>query len=389
MIEIKHKVDCTGCGACVDICNHNAISWMEDSEGFKYPSVNADICTDCGSCNRVCPIIQNGVTNKYNSKTPKTYAAYIKDHDVHFQSTTGGLYSALADEMLTRGGYIGGAVWTDDFGVKSLVSNRPEDLLRIRGSKYFQSDATGMYRQIKELLRKGEKVLVCGTPCQIAGLHNFVGNKDENLITIDFICCSINSPKVFRKYKESLERRYGGKMISYHPKNKEYGGWHNFAFKAEFDNGKVYAANRTEDDFTYCFIGSHVAARPACYECKFKGFPRYSDITIADFWGIENCDSEMDNPIGTSLVLLNSKKGEEYYQTIRTKLVDKEERLEDALVGNSNAVTSIHYPKINRNIFYWAVDKIDFHTLVSITRVEPRLYMIKNKLKRKISKIWN
>ena len=178
-------------------------------------------------------------------------------------------------------------------------------------------------------------------------------------------------------------------MISYHPKNKEYGGWHNFAFKAEFDNGKVYAANRTEDDFTYCFIGSHVAARPACYECKFKGFPRYSDITIADFWGIENCDSEMDNPIGTSLVLLNSNKGEEYYQTIRTKLVDKEERLEDALVGNSNAVTSIQYPKINRNIFYWAVDKIDFHTLVSITRVKPRLYMIKNKLKRKISKIWN
>lgn len=384
MIEIKHKVDCTGCGACVDICNHNAISWIEDSEGFKYPSVNSDLCVGCGLCNRVCPIIHTRETNHKNSKEPKTFAAYSKDYDTHFQSTTGGLYSVLAEEMLKRGGYIGGAVWTEEFTVKSLVSNKPEDLLRIRGSKYFQSDATGMYRQIKNLLRKGEKVLVCGTPCQIAGLRNYVGDKDENLITLDFICCSINSPKVFRKYKESLERRYGGKMISYHPKNKEYGGWHNFAFKAEFDNGKVYAANRIDDDFTYCFIGSHIAARPACYECKFKGFPRYSDITIADFWGIENCDPEMDNAIGTSLVLFNSKKGEAYYQTIRENLVDKEEKLEDALAGNQHAVKSLSQPKINRRIFYWVLNWMDFHQLVSLTRWLSKIENKKHKLKRKI-----
>ena len=390
MIELTRKEDCTGCGACIDVWSHKALRMEVDNEGFWYPKVDASACTNCGLCNHVCPIINNESGKQGNFERPKTYAAYAKDHETHFVSTTGGLYSILAEEMLSRGGYIGGAVWTEDFQAKSIVSNNPEDLKRLRGSKYFQSDATDLFATVKGLLRKGEKVLVCGTPCQIAGLKNFVGKKyDENLILVDFICHCINSPEVFRKYKESLERKYGSKMVVYHPKNKEYGGWHNFAFKAVFENGAVYAANGIDDDFTYCFIGKHIAARPACYECQFKGFPRYADITIADFWGIENVDKEMDCEIGTSLVWLNNEKGEQFYESVRGRIEDKEESLEDALNGNQSALFSPVRPTYSRKLFYFALEKIDFHTLVSIMRRKSLGKRIYNKITRKVRKLWS
>lgn len=354
MIDIKNKVECCGCNACGDICPTQAITFNTDEEGFWYPKVNLDKCINCELCEKVCPIIHEEEVNKTNIDfpNPEVFAAYNTNHDVRFISTTGGLFSALAEKTLDEDGYVGGAVWTEDFSVRHIVSNNPDDLIKIRGSKYLQSDLEGFYKNVKSILNDGNKVLVCGCPCQMAGLRRFLRKDYENLIIVDFICCSINSPLLFKEYIKDLENRYGAKMISYHPKNKEYGGWHNFAFKATFENGKVYFKNRTEDEFTKCFIGTHVAGRPSCYDCKFKKIPRITDITIADFWGIENVDPEFDSSYGVSLVLLNNNKGRQYYNSLGNKVISKPETLEDAIKGNANLIRSETPSKVNREMFY-------------------------------------
>lgn len=352
MINIQRKEDCVGCGACSDICSKNAIVFNTDNEGFWYPVVETNKCVDCGLCEKVCPIINSISLNKTNGDEPQVFAAYHNNPNTRFFSTTGGLFSALAEQMLSLNGYIGGAVWTEDFGAKHILSNQEKDLTRIRGSKYFQSETFGIYKQLKKLLVEGNKVLICGCPCQMAAVRSYLRKDYENLILVDFICSNICSPKVFQKYKEHLETVYNAKMISYHPKNKEYGGWHHFAFKAVFENGKIYHRSGTDDDFTHLFIGSHVAARPCCFECHFKKIPRVADITIADFWGIDRINPAMDSPNGTSVVILNNDKGQFFYETIRHRITDNKQTIKEAISGNLNLVKSVPVSSVDRNKFY-------------------------------------
>lgn len=361
MIDIKKSENCVGCGACVDSCHKHAVSLSADEEGFSYPKVDSALCVDCGLCEKVCPVINVSRLKTDNYSTPKAFVCYHNDPSVRFQSTTGGVYSAFAEKVLSEKGYISGAVWTSEFGAVHIVSNDRADLERIRGSKYFQSDSTGLYAKVKKLLLTGEKVMVCGTPCQMAALRTYLGNKDyENLIVVDFICCCINSPKVFRAYLDDLEKRYNSRIVSYHPKNKEYGGWHNFAFKAVFQNGEIYHENRRNDPFTDCFIGLHVAARPSCYDCKFKTLPRLADITIADFWGIEDVDPEWDSENGTSLVLVNNKKGEEFFAGLGPLVSCKEEDFELSVKSNQHIRESVSYPTVNRAQFYKDLEREGF-----------------------------
>ncbi len=386
MIEIKRKEECVGCSACYDICPKDAITMKVDSEGFRYPHVNLDRCINCHLCEKTCPVINSGKLNQTNVDSPVVLAAYNTDADVRFVSTTGGIYSALAGKVLSEGGFIGGAVWTEDFGARHILSNRPEDLVRLRGSKYFQSDAEGFYKSVAEAVKTGNTVLVCGTPCQMAGLRAFLRRPYDNLIIVDFICCSINSPKVFKGYVRELERRHGAKMTSYHPKNKEYGGWHSFAFKATFANGRVYAKRGIEDDFTYCFIGSHIAARPCCHECRFKQIPRVADITIADFWGIENVDPEWDSPNGTSLVLLNNDKGRCFFESLDGAVAYKAQRLEDAAVANGNLYNSIRPSAVDREKFYSALERRGFgYAMRKFGRPEPRFLALRKAARKVIN----
>ncbi len=362
MIDIKRKEDCVGCGACHDACPKNAIFWEIDIEGFWYPEINLDKCVGCDLCEKVCPVINSDKLNLVNIATPspKVLASYNADSDIRIQSTSGGVFSALAERMLSYGGYICGAVWTEDFGARHILSNKSEDLLRIRGSKYIQSDMTMVFKEIRTVLNRGEKVLVCGCPCQMAGLRAFLRKDYDHLVIVDFICCSINSPKLFKEYIKDLEQQYGSEMEEYHPKNKEYGGWHKFAFKATFKNGLVYAKNRTDDEFTKCFIGTHIAGRPSCFDCRYKRLPRVADITIADFWGIENVDPDFDSPDGVSLVLLNNDKGQRFYTSLEDTVISKEETLKNAIRGNGNLVRSPCPSIIDRRTFYEALDQYGF-----------------------------
>lgn len=364
MIRITNKVDCCGCNACGDVCGKKAISFKTDIEGFWYPEVDKEKCVDCGLCEKVCPIINIKELKKNDYPQPAhTIAAINRNMRVRWNSTSGGAYSAMAETILEENGYVSGAIYNDGFtGVHNYVTNNPQDLEKLRSSKYLQSNAEGLFKQIKELLIKGEKVLACGTPCQMAALRSFLRKDYENLVIVDFICRGVNSPKVYRAYLDSLEKKYNSKVVYVKAKNKEL-GWRNLTRKVTFENGQSYYGVFMDDDFRRGYH-TNVFCRPSCYECKFKGFPRIADITIADYWGIEKVDRNLDNNIGTSMILLNSKKGECFFERCAPKLEYIETNLDSVLPGNKAIFQSINSSKLDRDIFFKDLDDNDFDYVV-------------------------
>ena len=363
MIHITDKSKCCGCNACGDVCPNNSITFVTDIEGFWYPEVNNDTCIDCHLCEKVCPIINSKDLKKNDFPHPKnSIAAIHKNMRIRWNSTSGGAYTAFAEVMLEQGGYVSGAVYNDGFtGVHNYVSNKQEDLDKLRSSKYLQSNAEGLYKEIKSLLSKGEKVLACGTPCQMAALRSFLHKDFENLIIVDFVCRGVNSPKVYRAYLDSLERKYNSKIVYVKAKNKEL-GWRNLTRKVTFENGKSYYGVFMDDDFRRGYH-TNVFCRPSCYECQFKEFPRIADITIADYWGIEKVDKNLDNNIGTSMILLNSKKGETFFEFAKDKFEYKEVELSSIFEGNIALTKPIQQPTIDRKAFFDDLDNTDFETV--------------------------
>lgn len=189
--------------------------------------------------------------------------------------------------MYREGGYVGGAIYNKDFSVSHFISNNPADLALLRQSKYSQSQTCGIYKEVKRLLMAGEKVLICGTPCQMAALRRFLNKDYENLIIVDFICKSITSPKFYAKYLDYWERKVGSQLVSFKFKDKEL-GWRSLVKRFDFKNGKTMYSRAQDNDLYSMAYHGNIVSRPSCYFCQFKGFPRMSDITIADFWGVEN-----------------------------------------------------------------------------------------------------
>ncbi len=360
MISITDKEKCCGCNACGDVCPQSAITFITDIEGFWYPKIDRNLCINCGLCEKICPVINIENLKKNDAEKPiKSFAAIHKNMRIRWDSTSGGAYTALAEGMLEQGGYISGAVYNDGFtGVHNYVTNKQEDLKALRSSKYLQSNAEGIFTEIKELLIKGEKVLACGTPCQMAALRSFLRKDYENLIIVDFICRGVNSPKVYRAYLDSLEKKYGSKVVYVKAKNKEL-GWRNLTRKVTFANGESYYGVLMEDDFRRGYH-TNVFCRPSCYDCRFKGFPRIADITIADFWGIEKVDPSLDNNVGTSMILLNSIKGVEYFKKIENKVEYSETSFEQFVEGNGALYKSLDRPKIPRDSLFNDLEDHDF-----------------------------
>lgn len=354
------KPECCGCNACGDICPVSAISFETDNEGFWYPKVDYDKCIHCELCTRICPEINIDALKHNDFHEPECYAAENKNLEVVFDSTSGGLFSAFADRMYRDGGFVGGAVFSDDYrSVRQFISPDKSDLPALRSSKYLQSDLQGFYRQVKEILDRGDKVLVCGCPCQMAGLRSFLRKPYDTLLVIDFVCLGINSPLVWRRYLDSFEDRYGSKVIYAKAKSKEY-GWRNRTNKIKLADGRVKYETKHESNFGKGFTGTHAYCRPSCYECKFRRFPRISDISLADFWGIEKFDKNLEKNLGTSLVLINSEKGKEWFERIKSRLNYIKVPLKYAIEGNPALIRDSVKPTIDRDRFFEDVKVMPF-----------------------------
>ena len=361
MISIINKEECTGCCACLNVCPDGCITMECDHEGFRYPKVDTTRCQDCKLCENVCPLIDGNNISLDRLKSPQVLAVWNRNHAIRLDSTSGGVFSGLATGIFEKQGYVAGAVYAKDHTVVHIVTNDPQQLDALRSSKYLQSDIGTLFNHIRELLDDDKRVLICGTPCQIAGLYHVLVKDYENLITCDFICVGVNSPKVFLKYIEMLEKEYAAPATRIKFKNKTY-GWHRFSTRIDFANGKSYIKDRYHDLFMKGYLQYKGFVRPSCYSCQFKGTQRQADITLADFWGLDKTRPELDNDCGTSAILLNSEKGREFFQSAKHMFVSQECSIQEVADGNLALTQSIKQ-KPNRNQFFEDVDAMPFAEL--------------------------
>lgn len=387
MIQITNKVNCCGCNACGDVCPQGAITFQVDKEGFWYPKVDNEKCVDCGLCDNVCPILQKAsYVERY--EVPKIFAAYAEDEQIRIDSTSGGIHSMLALEMYKKRAYIGGAIYQTDHTVSHILSDDKDLLSEIRSSKYLQSSMNSIYREIKKTLSMGKEVFFCGTPCQVQALYLYLRKEYVNLITCDFICRGVNSPKVFLSYMDMLEKKYGAKATKIKFKAKQW-GWHNFSMRVNFANGKEYCKDRWHDLFFIGYLQSGNFARPSCYECKFKGFPQKADITLADFWGIEKIDKSMDQDKGTSLVMVNSDKGMKLFEAIKDGIKWREFSIEQAAQGNPAMNTPLKAVSSDRKEFFEALDEKPFNIVAKeFFPLSNPMSKLKRKMKLNVRKVF-
>lgn len=303
MINILNKADCCGCSACVQKCPKQCISQQEDTEGFLYPVVDKEICIDCGLCEKVCPVI-----NPYKKRASvHTYAAINKNEEVRMKSSSGGIFTLLAEMVIDQGGVVFGARFDENWQVIIDYTETKEGIAAFRESKYVQARTDETFRKCELFLKDKRKVLYSGTPCQIAGLKHFLRKEYDNLLTVDFVCHGVPSPKVWKLYLNEFTKPAFINAIS-----KNYPFVKNGLYYLEKKDkvGKsillIYSP-RQYNPYMTAFL-KDLILRPSCHSCMVKESRSMSDITIADFWGINDLKPEMFDNKGTSLILVNNHK---------------------------------------------------------------------------------
>lgn len=354
MIQIIDKSKCCGCNACGDICPKKAITFNNDNEGFWYPEVDLHKCIDCHLCEKVCPILNKDEYKLEGGfEKPDTYALVHKNIEVRFDSTSGGAFTAFAEEIYKQGGFVGGAIYNDDWSVSQFLSSSKSDLPQLRSSKYLQSHFDGFFIAVKEALKTNKPVLVCGSPCQMAAMYRYLQKTYENLIIVDFICRGIASPLYFKKWIDYLERKHGGsKIVFYKAKSKEL-GWRKLSTRIEYANSDVDIISGDDNPWLKMQYKVPEICRPSCFECTFKGFPRTSDITIGDLW-VKNgsIDKKIDGDLGTSVVFANNEKGADFLSRCLKKFDYQEYPYEIALQGNYHLDKPLKPSSHNRDEFF-------------------------------------
>lgn len=301
----KQPQDCCGCGACVAVCPEKCITIeTEAGTGFHYPKLmNSEACIHCNQCNVVCP---NEQQHNVCHSIGDAYYAVNRDVQILNKSSSGGIFYPLAMQTLEAGGYVCAAAYDADFKVYHTIIHQKDELERLVGSKYAESDLGDCFVRIYQLLEAGSRVLFCGTPCQAHGLHFYLKKDYPNLFTVDLLCYGIQAPKAWEKYKKFITSDKK-KICSVDMRDKST-GWQNYSMKIEFEDGTEHIADKQTDLYAKTYSKGYFI-RPSCYRCELKAFPRKSDVTIGDFWDIDKIMQEKNDGRGASLILPQTEKG--------------------------------------------------------------------------------
>lgn len=346
MISIVEKSKCCGCSACMNVCPKNCITMVKDSEGFLYPQVDKTECVGCRLCKIICPIFHPIEKEEFEVEA---YAAINSNLETRKNSSSGGIFSLLSEHVINHHGVIFGAALSDDCkSVHHVAVVDAADLHKLRGSKYLQSQVGDSYVLVKKYLDEGRLVLFTGTPCQIGGLCAFLRRDYDNLYLQDIVCHGVPSPEVWKKYVEYREAAASSCVQRTYFRHKKY-GWNKYSVQFKFLNCTEYLSPFSDDLFMKGFL-NNLYLRPSCYHCAFKGLHRLSDITLADFWGIQAVLPEMDDDKGTSLVLINSVKGQVLWNAISKESKFAKVDVEDALRYNPSAIKSVDEPEKRRHV---------------------------------------
>lgn len=376
----KEKSKCCGCTACANICPKKAITMVEDEEGFLYPQIDESKCVNCGLCKKVCAF-QEGYSISGRLEDIEVYAAKSKNQETKRESSSGGMFTEISNYVLENNGVVYGAAFDKDFKVLHIRTTNESERNRCRGSKYSQSDLADVYSKVKLDLNNDKLVMFTGTPCQVAGLNKFLeGINKEKLILVDIVCHGTPSPKLFREYISFIENINKAKVKEYCHRSKDK-GWRHIE-KVVYDNGKEDSDTILSQSWKQIFY-TNLALRKTCYNCKYTNTLRPSDITIADFWGIERTSPEFVDKQGVSLVIVNTKKGKEIFRNLKQNITSKDEKIENAIVKNPQLKRSVSIDIKKRKQFWNIYSK---KGIKSIVRKYGK-YNLVTFTKRKIKKI--
>jgi len=357
------KTKCTACTVCVGVCPKKCITLKENIEGFLYPVIDDSLCINCGLCEKTCPLNNKPLTN--NIKTTG-YVSYSKDEQNRISSSSGGLFSVIANEVIKNDGIVYGAAFDNAFKVSHLEVKTKQELEKLRGSKYVQSNLGDVFSNVKRNLEKGKEVLFSGTICQIAGLKSYLRKDYDNLLTIDVLCHGVPSPKVWDKYIRYIEKTNNKKIDDIQFRNKK-NGWKNYSLMFEFIDKSRQYIKFSEDKYMKMFL-RNICLRKSCYDCQFNEIDRVSDITLGDCWGIDKVIPDMDDDKGTSVMLIHTQNGKKYLNSIKKELEIREADIDLILPPGAGGRCSVKEHPKRREFF----DKLDKDSMIELEKlVEP------------------
>ena len=376
MITVYESKDsCCGCGACSNACPKECIIMKADTEGFLYPQIDKSKCVNSGKCRKVCPFL-----GKKNEPAVQISYAAISNNDADRQkSSSGGVFALFAKTIIKDSGVVVGTRMSQDFKTAEVIAiedvNELEELMR---SKYVQSNTRKIYQVVKRYLDANRKVLFTGTPCQVTGLKNYLGKDYNELFCVEIICHGVPSPKLWKKYVEHMEVRYNAHMtrVNFRCKDKS---WREFGINETYGD-KAYFALKEADPYMQMFLKNY-SLRESCYSCKIKGHSD-ADITVGDFWGIEDCLPNMNDGKGTSLIIVKTKKGNILLEQIKGLCNLEKCDYFKAIRKNSAEVHSVPKPQC-RDEFFADMNQMSFHRLTK-KYIEPRLVQRIKQVAKKI-----
>lgn len=384
---VVHKKQCCGCEACAQICPRHCIKMQPDKEGFLYPLTDTQNCINCHLCENVCPTIHKNATREPS----KINLVKNPNENIRIQSSSGGAFSIIAEQIIKEHGVVFGAYFDKDWNVIHGYIENIEDLQKFRGSKYVQSHVANTFHDVKKFLIQGRKVLFSGTPCQIAALDKFLNCQEyDNLYKLDFICHGVPSPGIWQAYLNDIT--LNNKTIDKISFRDKIHGWKNFSMAITFattDATKGYTKYEPIDKNPYLkgFI-ANLFLRPSCHNCNFKHFSSKSDITLADAWGMWEYAPEQFDDLGSSLLISFTPKAQTLIKTLFVKNI----LCDSSIIKKYNPAAYIS-PKVpkKRTKFFKLISKYDFVTAINKclpppTFIDKVLWSINKRIRRHAEK---